>query len=37
MVETTPAAHDTYGEPSAVTWKGDNGKKTSSNTTKCGL
>lgn len=36
LVETTPAAHNDYGEPSTVRWKGDNGKKTSSNNTKCG-
>ncbi len=36
LVETTPAAANEYGEPSAVSWKGDNGKRTSSNNTKCG-
>ncbi len=36
LVETTPASANEYGEPSKVSWKGDNGKRTSSNNTKCG-
>lgn len=36
LVETTPAAHNDYGEPSTVSWKGDNGQRSSSNNTKCG-
>lgn len=36
LVETTPAAHNEYGEPSIVQWKGDAGRKSSSNHTRCG-
>jgi hypothetical protein len=36
LVETTAPANNDYGAPSKVTWKGDAGKRTSSNNTKCG-